>query len=665
MKAKRFLRFLILGFLLLTLLCFSTSIAADGPAGAIQFADEEALSLTWPENIEFVVLNNTTKGITVTIGIGGFESAAGDKVLEAGDLLLPYDSTIDIADSGSGSVVIVVDANKRPAPDIYAGMLVVSEKSNDIVIRESIQITVPDPKAPPKETPTPLTPRVSALTISAYRLIPLPFVELKPWCPFDCYIPVEGDSGALEFNPGHLGYLNGDGGSTLTVSLTGYSADKGVKLDFDFEGSWGRVGEYGGEVDFLPDDEEDEEAGKVTLTVNVKDIIVWPIIFLLTGIYLAIWTEHWVGVRRKLWALISRQGMVESAFNKQDDLIAGYSIKKDLMGTQEEKGRLGKLLEKLKALDKKAFQTFTENLKTAFRPRRENEKASEDEKNEYAKAVEELELMEEAVEAWRSFGQKLEDLKSALDQAEQAIQAAERPPKKAFPDPPPDYDFPQFYTVARSLLKGEPLTIEQFKEVREKVKEAEALAKSWGDLEKTAKWTLERIDTLKGSYDDMTPNEQKLFDEAHQNVNSAWVDLWLATDADDLETRGAQAELTLAQDAIRRLLHHLPPPAISVEWLERVAKLKLCLLSPLEVTELPEEPEKRALYARQALLLGDGALVIIAVAIASITGLKELYFTENFGTFANYLAALIWGAGTQASVTVLNAVLGRLFGQRG
>jgi hypothetical protein len=671
MEVKRFLRFLILGFLLFILLLFPSQTVADGPPRPVQFADEETLTLTWSENIEFVVLNNTTKDITVTIGIGGFEPAAGDKVLEAGDLLLPYDSTIEIVDSGSEPVVIPVDANKRPAPDIYTAMLVVSERTKDVVIRKPIQITVRDEEAPPPKTPpTPLNPGVSALTITAYRV--LPFV--KPWCPLGCNVPVEDDSGAVNVKPGHLAYLGGENGGALGVSVAGYSADRGATLGLDFADDWGRVGKYEGDVDFLPDDEEDEEAGKVTLTVNVKDIILWPIIFLLAGIYLAIWTEHWVGVRRKLWALISRQGMVESVFNKQDDPIAGYSIKRDLIGTQEGKGRLDKLLERLKALDKTAFQTFTENLKTAFRARKEEEKASEEEKNEYEKVVEELELIEEAVEAWGDFGEQLKGLKEALDtKAKPAIDEAKkegrRPSDWVFPYPPHDkpelYEFPQFYTVALSLLEGEPLTLEEFKELREKIKKVKKLAESWGDLEKTVWWIRERMADLKQLHDKMTPAEQKLLDGAYQDANSAWVDLWLATDDADLEERGAKAELASAQDAVRRLYHVRRPPAPPAPEWRKEEKEKLYLPSPLEVTELPEEPEKRALYARQALLLGDGALVVIGTAIALVTGLTELYFTENFGTFANYLAALIWGAGTQASVTVLNTALGRLFGQRG
>jgi hypothetical protein len=63
MKASKSLTILIVGVLLVSLLWTTVPAKAFEPPPAIQFADESAVEVKWPEAIRFEVLNNTTEAL--------------------------------------------------------------------------------------------------------------------------------------------------------------------------------------------------------------------------------------------------------------------------------------------------------------------------------------------------------------------------------------------------------------------------------------------------------------------------------------------------------------------------------------------------------------------------------------------------------------------------
>jgi hypothetical protein len=562
----------------------------------------------------------------------------------------------DLPQSGIRPVELPINAGKALEAGTYTGTLIVSEATHNIVIRKAVNLTIPDPSA---EEAALLTPGVSTLTVTVYRLWPLAFVNQGLSCARHCYLPIEKITGEITGSK-QIGYLSSDTGGVMHVSVDEYSEEKGARLKLDFAGDLSRVGKYSGKLDFLP---ANKEAGDVTLTVNVTDIILWPVLVLLAGIALAVWAQHYTGVHRKVVVLVERHANAQKKFEGLPQSIHGYKISASL--TEKFDG----LLETLRGLDKAYFDKF-------------------DEEQKYTNAVAELETLEAQVDAWEKFDAELTALRAALDKLKPVVDIAERPSAEALPDP--DLVHPVFFTTASSLLEGKAITLDEFTKLRADVEGATKLAGEWEELERLAQWSRGRITVLRENYETMTEKEKERLDEAHQSVNSAWFDLWLAKNEEQITASGARSEILIAKDTVWRLSHRFgaptpePPPPTMIRVFAYIPGMNLVEppetageaqpvkhyafmripLPEISLDQLPAEPEKRAVFARQAIHRGDKSILYIAIVTALVTGLTTVYFPKNFGTLPDYLTTLIWGAGTKAALEGLSAALNAIFSQR-
>ncbi|MEW5828131.1 MAG: hypothetical protein AB1846_04505 [Chloroflexota bacterium] len=658
MKARKSLLVLTIGVLLVSLLWATVPARAFEPPPAIQFADESAVEVKWPEAIRFEVLNNTTETLQLSLRFSEFETEDGEKTLNLEGILKNFDpqKLFTLPPAGILPFEVPIDSGKALEAGAYTGTLIVSEATRDIVIRKTVELTVPDPDD--KEAAL-LTPGVSALTVTVYRLWPLVYVKQDLSCSRNCYLPIEKISGEFSRSK-QIGYISSDTGGVIRVSVDEYSAEKGARLKLDFPDSLSRVGKYSGKLDFLPDD---EKAGDVTLTVNVTDCILWPVLVLLAGIALVAWGQHYTGVHRKILVLLERHANAEKKFKALPQSIHGYKISTNL----DEKFK--ELDTTLRGFDKAYFDKF-------------------DEEKKYTDAVAELESLEAQVDAWGKFDAKLTALKDALNKLKPVVDTAERPPAEALPDP--DLQYPVFYTTASGLLEGKAITLDEFTKLQAEVEGATKLAGEWEELEGLAQWSRGRITVLRENYQSMTDKEKERLDEAHQSVNSAWFDLWLAKNEEQITASGARSEILIAKDAVWRLSHRFgaptpePPPLTMIRVFAYVPGMGLVEppetagevrpakhyafmripLPEISLDQLPAEPEKRAVFARQAIHRGDKSILYIAIVTALVTGLAAVYFPKNFGTLADYLGALIWGGATKAAVEGVNAALGAIFSQR-
>jgi hypothetical protein len=205
--------------------------------------------------------------------------------------------------------------------------------------------------------------------------------------------------------------------------------------------------------------------------------------------------------------------------------------------------------------------------------------------------------------------------------------------------------------------EGGELTLDEFAKKAVQVDKAIILAGKWDAWQKALAWARDRLAELQG----MTPDEEKLATDARQQANSAWVDLWTATDLDDLAAHQTEAEVAAAVDGVSRLLHRLPFRAAHLLDFSVWAEQEGAILPILPVKALPAAPEDRAKRAQRALRLGDGVVLGIAVVVALATGLSQLYFGKNFGSLDDWLKALTWGAGAKLGVDLVKTAMDRMF----
>jgi hypothetical protein len=85
-------------------------------------------------------------------------------------------------------------------------------------------------------------------------------------------------------------------------------------------------------------------------------------------------------------------------------------------------------------------------------------------------------------------------------------------------------------------------------------------------------------------------------------------------------------------------------------------------MAALRVAVLPGRAQRALEDIRHALLLNDLLVSGVALAVASLTGLWALYAGKTFGSLENYLAAFLWGFGTDSGVRGFSEVLKRVRG---
>lgn len=622
-------------------LLFTSAAFAAESQPAFQFADDAAINAAWPNGkITFALQNNTTADLILDIRMAGFAHAG--EVIEASELVSSAALTITLPAAGSAWVSIPLAAKPalHPEPGRYASVVAVASQAHALVMRKPVVLTVKDPAAV-----MPLTPGVEAYTVRAYRLCPF----APPWCVNNCALPIKDAPAAASLPSGALGYLLGDQGGALAVTLDSYQPAQGARLAYDFSSNWGLAGAYTGKVDLAP---ADDTQGAVNLTVNVTDAIWYPILLLIIGVFITAWTQNWLGVRRPLWQLVRREAAASALVQKWQP-VSGYDISADAT----------RLLAEVKTEAGALDQVW---LNLLFAPG-----AAEEAKKRHTQLETKLAGVEAQLEFWPApWERKLNDLRTALkDKTLPAIEAATPPPAL-----PGDLGKPQFYQAAEALCSGEILTLADFTQKVAEVNKALTLARQWGHWEKALTWTREQLDRLDG----LTPDEAKLAARARQQANSAWIDLWVAADLDDLSTRRTEAKITEAVDDAGRLLHRWLPKKAAAPAGEAnegptsrgaaaappegdAASAGRAVLPYLPVADLPAEPGARAQRAENALRLGDRAFLGIAVLVALATGLSQLYFGKNFGSLDDWLKALTWGAGSKLGVDLVKIALDRFF----
>lgn len=88
-----------------------------------------------------------------------------------------------------------------------------------------------------------------------------------------------------------------------------------------------------------------------------------------------------------------------------------------------------------------------------------------------------------------------------------------------------------------------------------------------------------------------------------------------------------------------------------------LAKIR-SLSEPLTV--LPGAKTVKSRTILQNIKIGDLVLSLVAVVLASLTGLLALYIGQAFGTISDYVVAFLWGFGIDSSVRGFAAVLAKL-----
>ena len=507
-------------------------------------------------------------------------------------------------------------------------------------------------------------PAVDTWTLNAVRILPF----LDPICirglALGCTLPLDSVN-ATPISPTRLGYLGNVRGGGIAVVLESADARQGARLSLDFDRRWGLSGTYVGTVDFAP---EAPDAGSVDLTVNVKDIILWPLFIVWAGVAAAREVQRYLTIRKTTLQLLRRLNAVSLTFAKLRKSVHGYTVAEDFQLRRDA------LDVAIRNWDRTHYGEPTEGEREAFQ----------------VTILKPLADLEQETEVWSHFREKLDRLgRKLLQDARPVIDQAERPGDIELQEP-------RFYTVGRELLRGTKLQMPQVPTYADRIDKAATLAGSWGELYALGILVRDAIRELSKPGIGLSESEQGMLETARHHLNSAARDLWEATDLDDLGQREAEQELTSAQELTRRLMDPfvyyagselseqveamaaaakgtLPEAGESVESfpIDILGKLRSLVrtYARLDTFRLPRlnldlyerlgSDSERLAYVDDALLIGERTVTGIALATSIIAGLDR-YFTTNFGSLADYLALLTWGLATKAGLELANVVLSRV-----
>jgi len=652
-------------------MCPTMSYAQEAPPPRFQFAQTEVLELSWTElqkqRVEVEIVNNTTKRLN---GLNVKLSPLGLKVIKKGSQkpstvknseALTYNQSLSLPSAGSSKITLrAVDPAPSLEPADYAGSITVSEGDTDTVIRRSVHLTVEDSQA--KIVPEPL---VEDWTVRAYRLFPLvdalPGIQGSYNLFIDQPVRLSGQSLPLNIEPQEedrldlmagkrLGFVEAGQGNAAVVTSSGKSVTMsddvvGLKLGFD---GLGRSGKYEGKVDFVPEDDE-----AVALAVDVKDIVVWPILAILGGLALGVRAKRYLGKGRKVLVLREREARVgkdfddaQTHFSKEakGKPYAKYNIENDIRDQRT------KLVNKLNRLAGASLVTLNDN------------------DPDYQTIVKDIERLESTVKAWGSFGDELAALDKALHDAAAKAVNARRP--HGWPNEKPE---PAFLPEAKKLLDGENVSVESFEARKKKVIAATDLATWWGPMSDKVEKNLELVEELEKHRHEMNPREKNKLSDAKGVVYGVHGDLWEAQNAEEFETRATNRDLEVAIDNLGQLRYCLPgssPPepmgftltetTLAGSGFDRVEYLIRGVDTDREVVfaehEAPDDAARAESFAK-ARDKADRRLWWLALGLALVTGIATLYIGQPFGTFWDYLNAIAWGVGTVLALTALSAAL--------
>ncbi len=427
------------------------------------------------------------------------------------------------------------------------------------------------------------------------------------------------------------------------------SPSRGAFLGLAFDRRWGLTGTYVGRVDFVPD-AGDPDVGAVDLTVNVKDIVVWPVLCLWIGVATARYIQRYLTVRRETLKLLERLNTVSLEFAKLRKSVHGYTVAEDFEVRREQ-------LEE-------AIETWIVH----FGELSESERESSPQRSWSRWLRLRLRQQSGASSGTSSTGSGaplLQDARPAIDHAEVPAGI--------------DLKEPRFFTNGRALLRGTKLQMPQVPEYAERIDKASDLASAWGELAELAILVRDAIRELSKPAIELSISEHEMLETARHHLNSAVRDLWEAPNLDDLRRRNAEKELTTAQEIVRRLMdpfvyyagsevsrdHETAPEdeiaagslaSFSVEMLgklpplvrtyARVESFQLPRVGLDRYDLLPTDAAKLT-YVRRALLFGEQTVTWAAMLASMVIGL-ERYFATNFGSLADYLGLFTWGLTAKA-----------------
>jgi hypothetical protein len=517
-----------------------------------------------------------------------------------------------------------------PPPGLYTAFLVVEDASNPKAFTpyaKQLTVKVSSPQ-----------PALSKLTMVAWRQFPF-----SPLWRGNAEVPLK-ESDFLPKGDGvekPIGFVQKDTGGFATVlwsrtkpSVDGRSSIAEIKID-----DLPHAGKYDGEVSF---NKESDKTGVMSLSVVAKDIVVWPVLVIIGGIYIAFVAKRYLGVLRCTWTLRKQEAAIGNAFQDAQKQFAeatqgtpygAYSVAADVA---KQRAIIVTLLD---AIEKPAWVTSL-----AGNP-------------DYTAATSALQTLQSQIAAWGQLGPALSSLAETVSSVWNNVDGALTIPAAT---PPVE---PEILKQARELLAGRVMNLDGIDPLRQKACDSLSLAKRWASINERAKNATAELASLQ-TRGDLTHAQRDTLASVKDQLVAVWKRLWVAEAVGDLAAISS-GDLDSAEVSLDRI-----GSGIEERTPQRVFLLdRTHLFPPHELTSfsafapfsdlrpLPANDDRRLALLTAAIGFGDLGSAVLAFVIALLTGLSTYYLGKPFGTLQDYVVLFLWGAATKATLDIVTSVL--------
>lgn len=621
------------------LLILPTSVAAEGNP-PFAFSDETPLVVDWEKGSSFTVLNYTDEELSLDVSISelGFKDAQTE-MLVGNDSVLGFLEEIKVPAERFLSVDIDIINNKIKA-GTYTGFITLAGTVGEEfhVAHREISITVPSSKAT-------FEPGSATWSMRAIRWFP---INTEPQCRHQCEIPliVDGEEDP-DLGSALLGVLSGDNGGSASVFWGGWEKDDEFQpLVLSYDPPY-MPGTYSGDIDILP---KDEDKGNISLTLNVTDFFLWPILVLMLGTILGVLTKQFVERRWFMFEFLERATKIKEDFQKgQNSANETFRITLDCQNTEGPCGY--SLSESLNEEVNNLKETILAIGRGFFKP-------SDEAEDSFTNIRTMLETLEALPESWKAFAEELKKLKTA---------------RNKFQMP-----WPRIVDHADVLLLKSGKKALEYKDLeakREEVRSCTRWLKKWPDLEKRVKKAMTMAEAIKDCGQVPPGKADETLDVALRKLQEIMSELLEPGTPEDFEARNVETDLIDAEAMVWGLAYYLPKDSIDqlVTGDRSMAKDLFESRKDLAGMRRGQEPPSAVQPTRRGLewltLLSSELLDQMQASsewlfgglgffMALVTGLSALYLGQNFGTWKDYATALTWGFGTQVALETFISVLG-------
>jgi hypothetical protein len=518
----------------------------------------------------------------------------------------------------------------RPLPGIYTAFLVIQGTNNPKAFSPLAKLLTVKVSSS--------QPALNKLTMVAWRLFP--FSPL--WCsradvPLkeSDFFPKPDASGTP------IGFVQKDTGGFATVLWSGTKASSDgktsiaeIKID-----DLPHAGKYDGEVSF---NKESDKTGVLSLGVVAKDIVIWPILVIIGGIYIAFVAKRYLGVLRCTWTLRKQEASIGDAFREAQKQFAEaaegtpygeYSVARDI-ATQR-----ATIVQLLDALEKPGWVTSLAS------------------NTDYTAAASALQRLQSQIVAWGLLGHDLSSLAETVSSVWEDVDGTLMVP----PATPPDE--PEILKEARELLVGHVMNGTDIDPLRQQTADSLILAKHWSSINLRAKSATVELSRWQARKD-LTDAQRNSLVNVRDELVAVWKHLWRAQAVADLAAISS-GDLDSAEISLARISTGIEEPApqeiFSVSRGHLFPPHQLIsfnAFAPLsDLNHLPANDDRRLALLTAAIGYGDRGSAVLAFVIALLTGLSTYYLGKSFGTLQDYAVLFLWGAGTKATLDIVTSVL--------